>query len=172
MSKLFYCCLPVLLLTMQHHAMQGKSTVLTTCCNDSSKIAIDSNDIRIFLASKKATLYTVNNSTVAIDKQEKDKKYIDGYEILGSSKMGYKNALSLKTFLLDHNNYKTEISRCSFFPKYCLSFSSRYGSLHFFLPENSTCNVITIVKISSIDNKETEFSFAKEILDKIKTTNL
>ena len=172
MSKLFYCCLPVLLLSMQHHVIQGKSTILAQGWNDSSEIVIDSNDIRIFLACKKTILYTINNITVATDKQEKDKKYIDGYEILGSSKMGYKNALSLKTFLLDHNNYTTEISRCSFFPKYCLSFSSRYGSLHFFLPENSTCNVITIVKISSIDNKETEFSFAKEILDKIKTTNL
>ncbi len=168
MSKLFYCCLPVLLLGVQFNTAQHAVASATTAHYDSSKNIMDSSDIRIFLESKKTMLYTVNNVTVATDKQDKSKKYIDGYEITASSRLNYKEALSVKTLLLDNKNYRFETSRCSFFPKYCISVSSKKGSLHFFLPETASCADITILKINSISNKETEFSFAKEILDKIK----
>ena len=172
MNKILYCFLPaVFILSTKNVVTTGNDYTHFTIASDSNRVIMDSNDIRIFLESKKATLYTVSNMVYANDKQDKNKKYIDGYEILGSSKISYKKSLSLKMCLLNNDNCRFDASRCSFFPKYCLSFTSRAGSLNFFLPENTSCNVITVVKVNSIGNKEMEFSFAKEILDKIKKSS-
>lgn len=172
MSQLFYSFLPALLFLHMQHPTAGTIPACTAVAHhDSIKVIMDSNDIRIFLEAKKTILYTVSNMVYATDKQDKNKQYIDGYEILSSSKVGYKKSLSLKTCLLTSSNYSFDVSRCSFFPKYCLSFSSRAGRLNFFLPGDASCNVITILKINSIGNKEMEFSFSKDILDKIKKSS-
>lgn len=171
MSQFFYSFLPALFFLHMQHQIAGNVPAYPTMAHDSSKVKMDSNDIRILLEAKKTTLYTVSNMVYATDKQDKNKQYIDGYEILGSSKVGYKKSLSLKTCLLNCSNCSVDVSRCSFFPKYCLSFSSRAGRLNFFLPGDASCNVITILKINSIGNKEMEFSFSKDILDKIKKSS-
>jgi hypothetical protein len=172
MNKILYCFLPAaLFVSMQSFFTNVKDYTYLNITADSNRVIMDTNDIRIFLEAKKTILYTVGNIVYAADKRDKNKQYIDGYEILGSSKLSNKRSLSLKMFLLNSNNCRFEVSRCSFFPRYCLSFSSRAGSLNFFLPENSSCNVITVVKVNSIGNKEMEFSFSKEILDQIKKSS-